>query len=149
MSTALRRRLFMGVAWLVLVQVRFLLRRFGYRRVHRWMARWSPATDERTGFPRCRVNARLIDRVALGWMKPPATCLHRSLALWWLLRFQRIPARIRTGARRKDAGAGEWELHAWVEHHGRIINDDPAKIATYRVIPDRLGADAEPEEQPR
>ena len=136
----------MGVAWQVQVQVRFWLGRAGYRRVYRWLAKYSPSPDERIDFPHCHVSARLVDRVAQGWMSPPATCLHRSLTLWWLLRYQRIPARICTGARRKETG--EWDLHAWVEHHGRIINDDPAKIATYQRILDRL-AEAGPEAYPR
>ena len=140
MFARLRRRLFMGAAWLTLVLVRFCLPRLGYRRVYGGMYRCSPVPGDRINMQRCRANARLVDRAALRRMQPPATCLHRSLALWWLLRFQGLRTQIRIGARRQEAKG--WDLHAWVEHEDVIINDDPNKIATYHLMPDRLADDA-------
>ena len=136
-----RRTLFSSVTWVCLHLVRSFLILFGYRRVYREMSRCSPVPGNRVDIPLCRTNARLVDRVALRRMALPATCLHRSLTLWWLLRFQGLETQIRTGVRRKDPEG--WDLHAWVEHNGIIINDDPDVIATYSLMPDMLAtADA-------
>ena len=138
----------MAGAWCVLVTVRSMLGRFGYRRVHGALTRCSPTPGGRIDARRCLANASLVDRVALRWMQPPAKCLHRSLALWWLLRFQGLETQIRTGARRnKDSGA--WDLHAWVEHGDIILNDTPDRIATYSLIPEGLAAGIAPGKRPR
>jgi hypothetical protein len=47
------------------------------------------------------------------------TCLEQSLVLWYLLRSQKIPARIRIGVRK---AAGTFEAHAWVEYEGARLN---------------------------
>jgi hypothetical protein len=49
-----------------------------------------------------------------------ATCLEKSLALWWLLRREGIVSRVRIGARK---AAGKFEAHAWVERDGAALNE--------------------------
>jgi hypothetical protein len=49
-----------------------------------------------------------------------ATCLERSLTLWWLLHRRGIGADLRIGARKQ---AGRFEAHAWVELDGAVLND--------------------------
>jgi hypothetical protein len=51
-----------------------------------------------------------------------ATCLHRSLTLWWLLRRQGIPGDLRIGVRHQN---GLFEAHAWVEYQSTVLNDTP------------------------
>ncbi len=47
------------------------------------------------------------------------TCLEESLALWYLLQEQGIPARLRIGVRKMS---GKFEAHAWVEYDGLALN---------------------------
>ncbi len=131
----LRRRLFVLLAWLVLVLIRPALTRFGYRRVYRRLLAWSPQPAAANSLRSSLVTARLMNRAAQLPPRGKATCLHRSLALWWLLRWRRLDSDIRAGVRRTDEG---WDVHAWVEHAGVVINDDPARVAGYRVLDDWL-----------
>ena len=50
-----------------------------------------------------------------------ATCLRRSLVLWYLLRREGINSNLRFGIRK---AATEIMGHAWVEIEGSVINDD-------------------------
>jgi hypothetical protein len=50
-----------------------------------------------------------------------ATCLRRSLVLWYLLRREGIDSNLRFGVRK---AAAEIMGHAWVEIEGSVINDD-------------------------
>jgi hypothetical protein len=59
------------------------------------------------------------------------TCLHRSLTLWWLLGRRGFASDFVLGARKRD---GRLEAHAWVEHQGAAINDDPAVVGEYLVL---------------
>jgi len=52
-----------------------------------------------------------------GFVRP--TCLAESLALWFLLGQQGIPAALRIGVRKK---LGDFEAHAWVECDGTALN---------------------------
>lgn len=62
--------------------------------------------------------ARLVDRV---WrLYPFATCLKKSLVLWWILRRRGVHADLRIGVRRVE---GRFESHAWVQHGGRVLLD--------------------------
>ncbi len=65
-----------------------------------------------------------------------ATCLQRSLTLWWLLRRRRIAADLRIGVAQAD---GELRAHAWVEHAGIVLNDDAdvgSRFAAFDTLPD-------------
>jgi Transglutaminase-like superfamily len=60
-----------------------------------------------------------------------ATCLERSLALWWLLARRSIASQLRIGARK----AGEqFEAHAWVEHGGVAIGEPEATHLHYAAF---------------
>jgi hypothetical protein len=54
-------------------------------------------------------------------MPLPATCLHRTVALWWLLRRRGIESEIRFGTVRTEDGLA---AHAWLEREGVVLNDD-------------------------
>ena len=59
---------------------------------------------------------------------PRASCLERSLALWWLFDRRGLATDFRIGVRRRD---GAMQAHAWIEHHGAVVADDPAYVATF------------------
>lgn len=66
--------------------------------------------------------ARALDSVA---RRIPfgITCLHRALALVWLLRASGLAAVLRIGVR---PGDGALTAHAWVEHEGVVLLDEDA-----------------------
>jgi Transglutaminase-like superfamily len=49
-----------------------------------------------------------------------ASCLEKSLVLWWQLGRRGIAAEMRIGARKE---AGRFEAHAWVELGNVVLND--------------------------
>jgi hypothetical protein len=49
-----------------------------------------------------------------------AGCLRRSILAWWFLRRGGIPSDICFGVRKCNHAL---EAHAWVEYHGRVLND--------------------------
>ena len=63
--------------------------------------------------------ARVV-AIAAGRGPVRATCLRRSILLWWLLRRDGIETVLRVGVNRED---GAFNAHAWVEYLGRPVND--------------------------
>ncbi len=51
-----------------------------------------------------------------------ATCLRKSLALWFLLRRQGIATELQIGTRFDEE---EFQAHAWVEYQGYVVGDRP------------------------
>lgn len=77
-----------------------------------------------------RQAARMTD-VAAGHKFLRATCLRRSVALWWLLQRQGIDSRVVLGVRKGD----RWlQAHAWVECEGVVLNDRPAVRAEFAIF---------------
>jgi hypothetical protein len=66
------------------------------------------------------------------------TCLTRSLTLYWLLRRRGISTDLRLGARQRD---NIFQAHAWLEYHGRVINDAADVAEGYAVFPFHPGPD--------
>lgn len=64
-------------------------------------------------------TARMVDAAA-HYVPYDATCLRRSLVLWWLLRRRGIDSRLRIGVRKEADGI---LAHAWVECQERVLND--------------------------
>ena len=93
------------------------LRLFGYKRVQRWLRR-KQSVRSSAGLDEARRRALAVQRVAR--RLPYATCLPRSLTLWWLLQRQGIEADIHVGVKKED---GELKAHAWVECQGTILGD--------------------------
>ena len=97
----------------------------GFRRLHAWLSRWPgplvpPAAELTAGqWPKARSTARMVE-VAARHNPFRLLCLPRSLALWWLLRWQGIGADLRIGVTPKESGL---EAHAWVEYDGVALND--------------------------
>jgi hypothetical protein len=105
------------------------LRLFGFRRMRAFLGRKAGANrpartwTSKTAAARARVVARIAG-LAAGRGPVRATCLRRSMLVWWLLRREGIDATVRIGVRRDGA---ELRAHAWVEHRGTPIDegDDP------------------------
>jgi Transglutaminase-like superfamily len=75
--------------------------------------------SELTDTARTAVTARMVRSAA--YRSPgTATCLERSLALWWLLARQGIESSVRIGTRKIGQ---KFEAHAWVECEGMALNE--------------------------
>jgi hypothetical protein len=96
------------------------LRLLGFRRTQAVFARLLPARSSSGQASRnVQQTARLV-QAASQRVFPRATCLHRSLTLWSLLRAQGIEARLLLGARKS---VSKFEAHAWIEYDGLVLND--------------------------
>ncbi len=67
----------------------------------------------------CQNIAKMVN-IAAGHSPFVATCLHRSLVLWWLLGREGFASNLRLGAQKTE---GHFEAHAWVEYQGTVLND--------------------------
>jgi Transglutaminase-like superfamily len=67
---------------------------------------------------------------------PGASCLTQALALQYLLARAGESAEVRVGVRLSQPGkpAREFESHAWVEHHGKIILGNNGELECYSPI---------------
>lgn len=105
--------------WLTLLAVG--LRWRGYGSLYALLARRG------TGPPAARPNqaayatTRAVYRAAR--RLPYATCLPRSLTLWYLLRRQGVPSDLHVGVRRES---DTFAAHAWVEYQGRALGEGNA-----------------------
>jgi len=82
-------------------------------------------------------------RAALRYSLVQYTCLEESLTLWYLLRRQEIPARLRIGVRKEKE---KFEAHAWVEYGDEALNQDEALHRRYAAFEQDLPGP--PSEQP-
>ncbi|GEM_PF-1116903 len=127
----LKRRLAYLGSLALLKIIDWMLRTWGYRRTSRWLVRFSPTPDAaRSDSKRARILALAVDSAATQRLVD-VTCLRRSLALWWLLRWLRIPSEVRLAFRLAN---GKADGHAWVEHHAQVINDLPDIAAHYPIL---------------
>ena len=107
------------------------LRVISFRRTYSILRSLAPEsarallTDPEAASTRVLQVARVV-AMASRHTPTPNSCLHRSLALWWLLRRRGFDSHLRFGARRQPGG---FEAHAWVEHNGVVVFDD--------LVPDR------------
>jgi hypothetical protein len=100
-----------------LVMARVALSFSSFRRLAR-------STPRNLGRSRDRAEERARALVAVARRLPLGlTCLHRALALVWLLRADGLAASLRIGVR---PGEGVLAAHAWVEHDGVVLFDEDA-----------------------
>jgi hypothetical protein len=122
---------------LLLPMIGAALRLFGYQGTRDRLARLScfsgrsiPTEPHATPGETARRVARLVS-IAANHGPYRATCLRRSLALWWLLRRRSVAAEVRIGVRKEG---GELQAHAWVEHRGQALNDGQGVTAIYSAF---------------
>ena len=121
---------------LLLPLLHLALLSLGYYRLRRILERSlpldgvEPFASKSNRLSRAREIARIV-AIAAEHGVYKATCLRRSLLLWWFLRKAGIPSKIRFGVRKWD---GTLEAHAWVECHGVVVNDSPAVQDNYEPL---------------
>ena len=139
-----RRLLLQSVLLLPLIHVALLV--LGYSRLRGAMERLLPlksidiSSSEMENRKRAHDIARIVS-IAAGHGLYKATCLRRSLLVWWFLRGQGIQSRICFGVRKMDR---QLEAHAWVEHQGVVVNDSERVREAFQTLeetfpPTRLG----------
>ena len=118
------------------------LRALGYKNLTAILLGLSPNPHNRlqergASLHRSSQVGKIVNRAsAFGWFK--ASCLERSLLLWWILRWFRIPTSVRVGIQRGDT---QFIGHAWVEYDGIVVNDRRDVSQRYVVFPDKLSPD--------
>lgn len=118
-------RWLLAQALILLPLTALALRVVGFWRWQTTLARLAPvdrapaASDTATLLRQGRALARLVDVAARRGLYR-ASCLPRSLTLWWLLRSRGIDNDLCVGVRKEE---GQFEAHAWVELRGLVLND--------------------------
>ena len=121
-----RRWLLQALVLLPLVSIG--LRLLGLRRLQRLLARgmsgevasdqWG-VNDGNKVLTECQNITKMVN-IAAGHSPFVATCLQRSIVLWWLLGRNGFACDLRLGAQKAE---DQFEAHAWVEYHGTVLND--------------------------
>lgn len=115
------------------------LRVFGYRRWTALLSRLSastvrPVSEDNISKILPEHLARLM--VASARNLPfKATCLERSIGLWWLFRRSGFDAQIRIGARKTGS---QFEAHAWVEYAGVVFDYSGDEHRNFSVFSDAM-----------
>jgi hypothetical protein len=97
----------------------------GYARLRRALETLSPlnssmkAIAETANVQRAQEIARIVSLAAQHGLYR-ATCLRRSLLLWWFLRRDGMAGKLRFGIRVFNH---RLEAHAWVEYQGTVVDD--------------------------
>jgi hypothetical protein len=103
------------------------------RRVMEWLSPLqrmdTPASDTEI-LERAREMARIVS-IAAEHGVYKASCLRRSLLVWWLLRRAGIPGQVCFGVR---TVLGKLEAHAWVEYHGIVVNDSGSVHENFQAL---------------
>jgi len=122
-------------ALLLLLLTAMALRLLSLRRLSATLARFTsaspgPVRDGAQVFAQAQTTKRMIN-LAARYGPIHATCLHRSLVLWWLLRRQGMACDLRIGVRK---AAGQFQAHAWVEYQGDPLNASRAVHQPFRAF---------------
>ena len=117
---------------------------FGFKKLHAVLAR-PPRPRSARSFAaeaaeaRARSAAKVV-AIAAGRGPVRATCLRRSLLLWWLLRRDGIETVLRVGVNRDS---GSLNAHAWIEYLGRPLNDADDIALRFPAFDQDFGASPE------
>jgi hypothetical protein len=124
MELSIGERLTFLQALFLLPLAGLVLRLGRYQSVLSALQKATPLKERRSKtdpLPEARRTAELVNAAARRGLYD-ATCLRRSLVLWWLLRRQGIDSRLRIGARMEGI---EISAHAWIEFQDKVLNDSP------------------------
>jgi hypothetical protein len=108
------------------------LRLRGFRATQRWLqSRLGKPAAAPLSADAASAQIHMVSRMVLAAARHSffaATCLERSLVLWWLLARRGVATQLRIGVRK----AGEkFEAHAWVERNGVAIAEPEAAHLHY------------------
>lgn len=131
---------------LLLPMIHAALLTLGYSRLRGVMERLLPLkfidrpASETENLQRARDVARIVSIAARRGLYK-ATCLRRSLLVWWFLRRRGIQSCICFGVRKMNQ---QLEAHAWVEYQGIVVNDSEQVREAYQILeetfpPTKLG----------
>ena len=136
LSPGHRRLLFQAFLLLPIIHVALFI--FGYYRLRGIIEKLSPwkridlHDPESDRLQRARDIARLVTIAAQRGLYK-ATCLRRSILVWWFLRKENIPSKICFGVRMLNQ---KLEAHAWVEYQGFVVNDSANVREDYQILQD-------------
>jgi hypothetical protein len=122
------RPLWVLLAWLGLLVADLALKLLGFHRFHTVLRRLPTRRPERGEAGLATALSQAVDRAAAFYFKR-AWCLQRSAVAMVLLRLRGLPAKLVIGIHQVP-----FHAHAWVELHGRVINDRPWLPEAYAVI---------------
>jgi hypothetical protein len=131
-----RELLVQSLLLLPLINLALLL--LGYYRLRGAMEKLIPfkpidtPVSEMEILQRAREIARIVSIAAQHGLYK-ATCLRRSLLVWWFLRREGIQSEIRFGVRMFNRML---EAHAWVEFQGTVVNDSVEVHEHYQALND-------------
>lgn len=127
-------------ALLLLPLFELSLRLLGFTRLLGRMEKIIPLPDtDHRAFEMSTLNqakglARIVNIAAQrGFYK--ATCLRKSLLVWWFMRREGIPGEVRIGVRVEH---NQLEGHAWVEYFGHVVNDTPDVNQKYQILQESI-----------
>jgi hypothetical protein len=131
-----RDRWTLAQAAFAVMAIGLALRVVSLRRVHAVLRRLAPGVDPHRHSSAAGDATRPLEIARLVSTASRHTplansCLHRSLALWWMLGRRGFGSTLQFGARKRD---GVFEAHAWVERAGRVISED-ARDLDYAPMP--------------
>jgi hypothetical protein len=133
-----RRLLFQSFLLLPVIHVALIL--LGFARLQRVMeALTSLKPNHRTlseieTLPRAREITRIVS-IAAGHGMYRATCLRKSLLVWWFLRGEGIQSQVCFGVRMNERTL---QAHAWVEWDGIVLNDSVNVRQQYQALHEAL-----------
>ena len=141
MRTGLQRWMELSIAErLIFLQALFLLPlaglvlRFGrYQSILTTLQKMTPLKDRRSRVDPLPAALRMAEMVNAAARRGPydATCLRRSLVLWWILRRKGIDSKLRIGARMEG---DIFSAHAWVEFNDTVLNDSQDVRKRYAIF---------------
>jgi len=117
--------------WLIIID--WAVKRFGFGRTTRALARYLQKAERVTSPPRLPVVWRWAGVMLFANRRiklHPVACLAESMMLWFLLRRRGAPAHLLVGVRTLTG----FESHAWVTYQGRVLNDFEDAIAIYTPL---------------
>jgi len=124
-----------GQAVILLLRVTISLRSRGFKKTKEALEKKLlsvPASELPGPLPGEKVQktCRMVKAAArYGFVRP--TCLVESLALWYLLQKQGIPALLRIGVRKSSE---RFDAHAWVESQGSALNQSEEQHQHYAAF---------------
>lgn len=138
-----REQIFLCFSVAGLAVVGALLRLAGFERTVAWLRGSSRRPEDRDPAAGALEWARRRSQlIAIAARRGPyrATCLPRSLLLWWIVRRRGLDPRLRIGVRRSE---GELFAHAWIELSDEVLNDRAEIAQTFAAfeadrLPERL-----------
>ncbi len=127
---------------LLLPVIHVALRVLGYSRLRIALEKLIPLGKNQASFSELNIlqeaqRISWIVYVAAEHSLYKATCLRKSLLVWWLLREEGIQSQVCFGVRLLGHSL---EAHAWVEYHGTVLNDAQDIRVQYRPLSGTLPA---------